>query len=447
MKKGIFHIVILWAFVAGGTLPLVAQPVTDSNWVKEVCTVMLNKNGVELEPPVLPLTDPWAPSGNGDDRLLLRFDVLGPEVENYRYQIRHCDRDWNLDDMEPYDFMNGFDEGPIENSGSSFTTTVPYVHYYQYLPGENSRLLLSGNYVVFVYPQGFPDSILLSRRFCVTEESVKVLPEETVPYDNASIRQRRELDVTVGENPEYRSTTLLPPTLNPQYMHVVVQQNGRLDLRRQLPFTGYEQGQLCYRNRPENIFFGGNTFRWFDISNIRTAMYNVCQIRDFGGEWYALLCPLENRSRKPFITETVLNGGMKVNVWDRNDKQHEADYVYVNFALPMEHPYLDGNIHVVGDLTQWRLDEHSRMEYNMEMKAYTLRLLLKQGYYAYQLLFVPSVGQADSHPDSGFKSPESLTARLEGDHYETRNTYYVHVYYHGPADRYDRLVGYVRVTP
>ena len=187
-----------------------------------------------------------------------------------------------------------------------------------------------------------------------------------------------------------------------------------------------------YRNRKENVFDCGNTFRWFDISNIRTTMYNVVQIEEYGGEWYAMLKPLDDRSNGNFIMERVLNGGMKVNVWDRTNKQTEADYVYVNFMLPMRYPFMNGNIYVVGDLTQWCMDEHSSMEYNPDHHAYELRLMLKQGYYAYQLLFVP-VGES-----------EGLTATLEGDHYETPNRYSVFVYYRAPNDRYDRLAAYKR---
>jgi hypothetical protein len=201
---------------------------------------------------------------------------------------------------------------------------------------------------------------------------------------------------------------------------------------RQLKFGGYDRGALSFKNHAENIFTCGNTFRYFDLSNIRTAMYNVVQINEYGGEWYALLKPLEDRSDRVFVKEVTLNGGMKVNVWDRTNKQTEADYVYVNFMLPKQYPFMNGNIYVVGDLTQWHLDERSRMEYDVEKKAYTLRLHLKQGYYAYQLLFVP-VGETQGRTDV-----------LEGDHYEMNNTYSVYVYYRAPNDRYDRLVGYVR---
>ena len=68
------------------------------------------------------------------------------------------------------------------------------------------------------------------------------------------------------------------------------------------------------------------------------------------------------------------------------------------------------------------------MEYNTQYKAYTKRLLLKQGYYAYQLLYLP------------VRSTQAETAQIEGDHRETQNTYSISAYYRSPADRADRLL-------
>ena len=68
---------------------------------------------------------------------------------------------------------------------------------------------------------------------------------------------------------------------------------------------------LCYtiiRQRKENIFDGGNTFRYFDCSNLRTPMYNVARVEEYGGEQFVLLRPEEDRSRKHYITERVLTG-------------------------------------------------------------------------------------------------------------------------------------------
>lgn len=401
-----------------------AQPVSDSNWREEVRTAQLLRGGVEGEEPILTL--------DGEERLLLVFDVLGAEVGSYRYRIAHCNSGWERDDLEPYEFLNGFEEGAIEGYASSFTTRVDYVHYYQYIPSGQSQFTASGNYVVTVFVDGSPDSILLTRRFCVTEQSLRAELTVASPYDGAAVGERREVDVALRPNDDYGGMTPAP-SLNPAWLEVVAQQNGRTDNMRRLPFGGYEGGALCYRHRRENVFACGNTFRWFDISNIRTATYNVAKIEEYGGEWYATLKPLADRSNGNFIAEQVLNGGMKVNVWDRTNKQTEADYVWVYFLLPMRYPFLNGSVHVVGDLTNWRLDDGSRMEYRPDLKAYTLRLRLKQGYYAYQLLFLP-VGEE-----------EGETKALEGDHFEAPNNYRAYVYYRSPNDRYDRLVAVGRV--
>ena len=162
---------------------------------------------------------------------------------------------------------------------------------------------------------------------------------------------------------------------------------------------------------------------------------NIVRIEEYGGETFAILRPEEDRSAKHYIAATTLNGGMKVNIWDRNNPRLEADYVWVNFSLPMAQPMLDGTVHIVGALTDWRVDSLSQMDYNPQYRAYTKRLLLKQGYYAYQLLV-----------HSPARRGASATARLEGDHREAPNHYTVYVYQHSPADRADRLIAVRRVA-
>lgn len=400
-----------------------AQGVVDSSWRSDVKTVQLYRDGEskemqsELLTPVLTLGE--------RGRLTLEFDVLGTEPEALRWSIRHCDRHWLPDDLEPQEFMNGFEQGTVENYDFSFTTLTDYVHYSTVVPDRYAEFTHSGNYVLTVSVADEPGEVLLTRRFCVSEQAVGIQCETVRPYDGVDIERQQEVDVTVTGG-----------RVRPEYTEVLVQQNGRMDNRRWLEFSGYDGGALAYRSRQTNIFAGGNTFRFFDCSNLRSPMYNVARVMDYGGEVFAILRPDEDRSRKHFITEKTLNGGMRVNIWDRNNPRLEADYVWVNFSLPMEQPLLEGNVHVVGALTDWKLDSASMMEYNVERRAYTKRLLLKQGYYAYQLL----VANVRRMATDGF----SMTARLEGDHRETPNHYTIYVYQRTPSDRADRIVGVTR---
>ena len=399
------------------------RPVYDSAWRSDVKTVQLYRAGAELDFPILVM-------GQGS-QLVLEFDVLRAEPENLRWRIVHCDRHWVPDEasgggLEANEFMTGFAEGTVEEHDFSFTTLKDYVHYRSVLPGDFAEFTHSGNYILEVGTDD-GDTLLLTRRFCVSEQSVRVQAEVVRPYDGIALDRRQEVDVRVPAE-----------GMNEQWITVRVQQNGRLDNQRELVFAGYDGQALAYRQRRENIFDGGNTFRYFDCSNLRTPMYNVARVEEYGGEQFVLLRPEEDRSRKHYITERVLTGGMKVNIWDRDNPRLEADYVWVNFSLPMAQPLLEGSVYIVGALTDWRLDEGSLMEYNATHKAYTKRLLLKQGYYAYQLLVRPV------NPRLG--EARSATAALEGDHHETANRYTVYVYQHSPSDRADRLLAVTTVV-
>lgn len=399
--------------------------VVDSAWRADVKTVQLYRRGAELDFPLLVLDQ--------GGELVLEFDVLNAEAEELLWRLSHCDRHWVRDGLEPDEFLTGFAEGPVEEHDFSFTTLKDYVHYRTVVPGGPfAKFTHSGNYVVeVVAPAARGDgteTVLLTRRFCVSEQSVPVRAEVGRPYDGVATERRQEVDVTVGGGQW--------GTVNEQWTHVVAQQNGRLDNRRELVLSGHDRGALAYRQRPQNIFDGGNTFRYFDCSNLRTPMYNVARVEEYGGEQFVLLRPEEDRSRKHYTTETTLAGGMKVNIWDRDNPTLEADYVWVNFSLPMAQPMLDGSVYVVGALTDWQMDSASRMDYNPTHRAYTKRLLLKQGYYAYQLLVA---GPA--------KKGLSATASIEGDHFETPNRYTIYVYQYSPSDRAERLLAVQSVTP
>ena len=416
MKKTMF--IGLWLMLSG---LCAAQVVTDSAWTPELKTVELYREGAPLEPPVLTL--------GAHQRLVLTFDLLESEPRTLRWSLGHCDADWHRDDLLPIEFMTGLAEGTIDNYDFSFTTRTDYVHYRQSLFDRYSKLTHSGNYALTVTDDASGDT-LLTRRIRVSEEVVGIEASVGRPYDGIDIMQRQEVDVVV-ESGEWRVENV---QLRPEYMRVMVQQNGRLDNARWLEFSGYDGQGLAYRYRQQNIFDGGNTFRYFDMSNLRAPMYNMLGVQEYGGELLALVRPCEDRSKKHYLSETTLNGGMKVNIWDRQNPAIEADYVWVMLSLPVEQPTLEGSVYVVGALTDWRMDESSRMDYSPERRAYTKRLLLKQGYYSYLLL----VG--------GGKQVRSATARYEGDHQETPNTYTIYVYHHSPADRADRLVAIKKIT-
>ena len=73
------------------------------------------------------------------------------------------------------------------------------------------------------------------------------------------------------------------------------------------------------------------------------------------------------------------------------------------------------------------------MEYNEREKAYQSTVLLKQGAYDYQYLWVPDGESAGQ------------TKPTEGDWYETKNEYLILLYYRQRGSRYDRLVSELKI--
>ena len=114
------------------------------------------------------------------------------------------------------------------------------------------------------------------------------------------------------------------------------------------------------------------------------------------------------------------------------DPDTEADYYIVHFALACE-PLLDGSVYLHSDLFNNVLDERSKMGYNFDTGQYEKAVLMKQGSYNYQYLFVPN------------GSTTGQTAPLEGDFYQTQNEYSIYVYYRSMGTRYDRLIGVTTV--
>ena len=409
-------LLLILTFIVAGFSLKAQTPVIDSIYSENIKTVILGKEGVEMSLPIIQL--------GSNERLMLRFDELGDNQNFYRYRIDHCTHDWQISDISVSDYMNGFEEGSIDNQKFSFTTIEHYTNYWQTIPNNMSSFAASGNYLLTVYLQSDPDSIVFTRRFRVYEPLTMVEASVGRPQGAMGLMENQNLSVTI--NPLAGNYFINPDT----YMYVYAQQNGRTDLTRLLPLESMSGNTLNYRWKKENIFPGGNEFRYFDFSNLQFAMNNVWKIEYFGGENIVFLKPDEDRSRKPYSLDIGLNGQYKIAAANAQKPNTEADYAWVNFSLPMERPFLDGNIYIIGDFTNWQMNDLSRMEWNAGIKAYTARLFLKQGYYSYILLFLPT------------GSSQGETSTLEGDHFQTMNDYYIYVYQRNPGDLYDRLVGF-----
>src|ERR1700741_1085032 len=142
----------------------------------------------------------------------------------------------------------------------------------------------------------------------------------------------------------------------------------------------------------------------------------------------------ELKTFKRYSLVNDINGGYLVKIQERDNADIEADYCVVNFFFPYDNPMHNGNFYVMGKLCDWRMSKENRMAYNYKRMGYECNLLLKQGYYNYEYVFLE---------DGKTASDETL---IEGNHWETENEYAIYVYHRQQGTYYDQLIGWRRMN-
>jgi hypothetical protein len=214
-------------------------------------------------------------------------------------------------------------------------------------------------------------------------------------------------------------------------VYAFILQNGRWDnAKKNMNPDLYADNELKYNSLSDkNIFNGGNEYRYFDIKSIRYPTEYVKRIDFSVNNYNVYLHPSENREFKPYFYWKDFNGKYYIAFQEGKKPDTEADYVYVYFTLPSDQMISDGNIYVSGGLNNWAFDKNNLMSYNSERREYECTMLLKQGWYNYEYVYLKK-GEING-----------TSTLFEGSHYETENDYTVLIYYRNPRDRYDRVIG------
>ncbi|WP_303921135.1 DUF5103 domain-containing protein [Draconibacterium sediminis] len=385
---------------------------------ENIKTVLAYRDGFELSNPIMGL--------NEDMTLVFKFDDLSEGVKDYYYTVVHCDADWNESFISQDEYIDGFIDNPVDDYALSFNTTFSYVNYRIELPNDQMRFKLSGNYVLVVYEDQDKEKVVLTKRFHIYENAVRI--EGTV--------RRATADAFEGSNHEVDFKIYHPnlAILNPrEEVKVVIMQNNRWDNAiRDLKPLYIRDGVLDYDYNRENVFPAGNEFRYFDNRTNRMNGENVIAT-DFHRPYFHKTVKIDEvRANKPFFSYEEMNGMYAIESQDQEvrDYDTECDYTFVHFTLPLEAPLLGGSVNVFGALSNWNANKSNEMTYNFDRGEYELTLLLKQGYYNYIYVYVPQGSKVADHTN------------IEGSFWETSNDYQILVYYRDLAGRYDRLVGY-----
>ncbi len=361
---------------------------------------------------------------NGNDILEISFDELSHEKHSYSYEIRHCNADWTLSLLSSSEYLRGFSRGYIDDYALSVNTTFLYTNYRFRLPNNDVSFTVSGNYLVNIYEDNKTGNPIAHVCFSVVEPLVEINATVRGNTDTELNNSMQQLDFEV-----YTRNYKIQDAQTE--LKVVVRQNNRLDNQVSgLKPTYFSSDKLSFVNNRQLIFEGGNEYHRFDFSSIYNYDERIEQIRFERPYYQVYLSKGRIQSGDSYMQDFDVNGRFVVNYQNATESPDlEADYMFVNFCLPVEKPFPQGNVYLGGNWNYNQLNDLSKMDYDASNGLYFKTLLLKQGGYNYQYLL--------------YRSGESYasTKPVDGSHWQTQNEYTIYIYHRPWGGRYDKLVG------
>lgn len=407
-----FKLTVFFLFFCFSTITF--SQVSEVNPPDYIKTIIFKSKTSESELPILKL----------NERLRLEFDVLNGDEADFYYKITHHNFDWTLSKLLKIEYLKGFDDIRIVDYENSFNTYQIYSHYSLQIPNQDTRLKMSGNYMISIYNDY--GELMFSRKFMIYENLTNVGVAIKRSRDVKFIEQKQSVDFKISSNNMLFN--------NPkQTVKTVVIQNNNLNTAITNLKPLYTLGnQLIYNYSTESSFWGGNEYLYFENKDVRGANINV-QFSDLKEIYHSYLFTNIVRANRPYTYNPDINGNFVITVLDAENVDIEADYTVIHFSL--QHPELLDNksIHLYGSFNNYTIDESTKMIYNSKSGYYETSLTLKQGFYNYKHVIVDKHGKMDE-------------GVISGNFDLTENNYKVLVYYRDLGARYDKIIGFGEAT-
>ncbi len=351
--------------------------------------------------------------------LVLEFDDLQANRNNYYARLIHCNYDWTKSNLMDLDFLHDYNEFPINDYAFSSGTHVPYLHYRFPIP----PVKIPGNYLVMVYRDGDKTDLILTRRFMTFVDVASLVQDDHFSGTGVSRSTNQQLNFTV----DYSRIEVMNPL---ESMHVVIRQNQRWDnakLDVKPSFIRDSQSQLEYHFFDQDKFFnGGNEFRFVDFRSLNFPGQNTGKLDRSVKPFQLSVQEDMPRTDQAYAQYNDFNGNYLIDNQDYGEPKTSSNYVQVTFALNPLKP-IGAPVYVIGAFNNWERNTENLMKYYPEKAAYEVTMLLKQGLYNYQYAVDSATLPANY---------------FEGGHFETENIYEVMVYNHSFQPNADALIGY-----
>jgi hypothetical protein len=361
---------------------------------------------------------------NSSDRLELEFDDMEGGVKSYYYSFVLCDYNWNQVDLSPFDYIKGFTQNRISTYRNSSIALTRYTHYQAFLPDRNSLPTRSGNYLLKVFLDGDTSKLAFTKQMLVFEQKAGISGTVVQPFSTQlfSTHQKLRMSVNIKGLNTFSAA---------QQVKVVILQNNRWDIaQRDIPPTFVRGDLLEYNTEDRAVFPAGKEWRWLDLRSFSLQSDRVDHA-DYKKDRTAMFLKTDvDRSGMRYVYFPDYDGMYNIITYESINPFWQGDYATVHFSLatPGSEPYPKKNVFLAGYFTGYELSDKWKMNFNEETHLYECTAFLKQGYYNYTYITVD-------------EDDPSRKTELEGNYWETENSYTILVYYKSFTDRSDQLIG------
>ena len=415
MNKALFILL----FISSVAVSAFSQRQPDQVFNPSIKTIKLTKFGDPVSYPIINL--------NSTDLLELHFDDMAGGVKNYFYTFVLCNADWTPAQLSYFDFVKGYTQVRISTYRNSSISLTRYTHYQANLPDRNCMPTKSGNYLLKVFLNGDTSKLAFTKRFLVVNQSISMATQVLQPFNQQYYMTHHRLQVQL----DTKNFDIRYPQ---QQVRVHVLQNYRWDNQLVLASpTFIKQDMLQYSNENEMVMPAGKEFRWLNLRSFRLLGDRVRRQENTDSSFTLFVKEDQPRMPRQYFYYRDMNG-LSVNETIENiNPLWNADYAKVHFAYkpPGAVPFRNGELVIMGELSNQGKDPDATMVFNNETGLYETSMILKQGYYDYQYAV----------REKGSGKEKFNAALTEFDAWETENAYMVLVYFRPLGGRYDELIG------
>jgi hypothetical protein len=362
-----------------------------------------------------------------NDYIVIEFDIKSQLKPNLQIIFKLCDKNWNpVDNI----FLTNFGKDRFYNLQYSVAPNGVKSYDYSFrqtFPDNRGQITFpfSGKYKYFitefndetkVYGEGY--FVVVYQKFPVTAFYSKEIIDDSLS-EIMNFNQRDRISVNVEIPKPYDIF---------RQNEIEIVQNQKFFFSSLVNFnkkSKYEFGRYLQQNVKQYIkrdLLPGNEYRQLDLTDFRKYP-NDRLLTSFAGI---------DVSRKFNYGGSDFNGGVRIYSIDDIYKEY-LDY---RFDLTLPYP-VDGDVYVIGSFNNWQIDEKYKMENSGNY--YSLIVNLKRGIYDYQYVIVH-----ETH--SSNKNLKLDWLEIEGNSWNTKNVYYIFVYYNNPDyGGWDEIVAFTEI--